>query len=95
MLGGEINQTEPNERQVSYYTRNGDPLPYDPWRSHAVPLEDVKAAADLQGVVFQQGDHLLLRLGFTHKFYGATAEEREVIVAGQGMQLFVFVSFLL
>lgn len=51
---------------VKFYTAKGkNKLPYDPFASHPVPLSDIEAAAEQQGVTFRQGDILLLRMGFT------------------------------
>ncbi|KIJ31836.1 hypothetical protein M422DRAFT_185389 [Sphaerobolus stellatus SS14] len=50
---------------VKFYTEDGTkPLPYDPWKTHPIPVSDIKAAADKQGVVFRPADILLLRVGF-------------------------------
>lgn len=50
---------------VKFYTDNGTkPLPYDPWTAHSVPVKDIKAAAQKQGIEFRTGDILLLRMGF-------------------------------
>ncbi|TCD71669.1 hypothetical protein EIP91_005435 [Steccherinum ochraceum] len=62
---------------VRFYTASGAPLPYDPWTSHAIPLQDLLKCAEQQGVTFQQGDILLLRIGFTQRYYGASPEERD------------------
>lgn len=51
---------------VAYYTRNGAPLPYDAWKTHIVPLADIKAAAEHYGIKFRHGDNLILRMGWTH-----------------------------
>lgn len=72
---------------VAYYTRDGAPLPYDPWKSHGIPLDDLKACAEYQGVVFRHADHLIIRVGFTRKYYNATTEEKAVIISGAGQQL--------
>lgn len=64
--------------QVSYYTRDGAALPYDPWRTHAVSLEDLKAAATHQGVIFQPcvyALHFLLTATLTlYQYCGDTVE---------------------
>ncbi|KAH8091704.1 hypothetical protein BXZ70DRAFT_952945 [Cristinia sonorae] len=62
---------------VKFYTASGGPLPYDPWTTHAIPLKDLLDCARQQGVTFQLGDILLLRMGFTQRYYSATAEERD------------------
>lgn len=72
---------------MSWYTRNVDSLPYDPWKKHGVPLADVKACAAQQGVKFRHGDHLIIRMGFTQKYWNATMEEKAVITSAPGQQL--------
>lgn len=63
---------------VKFYTDNGKkPLPYDPWTTHAVPAKDMEACAKKQGITFRQGDILILRVGFTQRWYAATRAERE------------------
>ena len=50
---------------VKFYTESGTkPLPYDPWSSHSISVGDIKGAAEKQRVEFQQGDILLIRMGF-------------------------------
>jgi len=50
---------------VKFYTEDGTkPLPYDPWTTHPIPVKDIKAAAEKQGVTFRQADILVLRMGF-------------------------------
>ncbi|KIJ31837.1 hypothetical protein M422DRAFT_266452 [Sphaerobolus stellatus SS14] len=63
---------------LQFYTENGTkPLPYDPWTTHPIPLKDIEAAAEKQGVTFQKGDILLLRIGFIQKFNSVSQEERD------------------
>lgn len=63
---------------VEFYTESGEkPLPYDPWTTHPIPVSDLEACARKQGVTFKQGDILLLRVGFTQKFYAASEVERD------------------
>ncbi|KAI0339748.1 hypothetical protein BDW22DRAFT_1431625 [Trametopsis cervina] len=63
---------------VEFYTESGEkPLPYDPWATHPIPVSDLEACARKQGVTFKQGDILLLRVGFTQKFYAASEVERD------------------
>ncbi|TBU41908.1 putative cyclase-domain-containing protein [Dichomitus squalens] len=62
---------------VKYYTEKHGKLPYDPFTTHAIPLEDLQAAAKAQGVTFQPADILILRVGFMLRYYGATQEERD------------------
>ncbi|KIJ25948.1 hypothetical protein M422DRAFT_273038 [Sphaerobolus stellatus SS14] len=62
---------------VKLYTEDGTkPLPYDPWKTHPIPVSDIKAAADKQGVVFRPANILLLRVGFMQKFNSQSPEER-------------------
>jgi hypothetical protein len=57
--------------------RNNDGnAPYDPARSHAISLADVQACARAQGVHFRKGDILLIRTGWTLRYYHSTPEER-------------------
>ncbi|THH29216.1 hypothetical protein EUX98_g4968 [Antrodiella citrinella] len=62
---------------VKFYTASGGTLPYDPWTTHAIPLQDLLDCAKQQGVSFQHGDILLLRIGFTQRYYSASSEERD------------------
>lgn len=65
---------------VKFYTDNGTkPLPYDPWTSHDIPIQDLEACAKAQGVTFRTGDILLYRAGFTQKWYASTRVEREAL----------------
>ncbi|KAI0761481.1 hypothetical protein BD413DRAFT_607112 [Trametes elegans] len=65
---------------VKYHSdANGGRLPYDPMTSYAVSAADLVACAQKQGVTFRRGDILLLRVGFMHRFYGSTKEERDII----------------
>ena len=67
---------------VEFYTNAGaKPLPFDPWATHAIPVSDLEACAKSQGVVFKQGDILLLRVGFMLRFSTASKEEREALGA--------------
>jgi len=63
---------------VEYYTDSGkNPLPYDPWATHVIPTSDLEACAKKQGVVFKQGDILLIRMGFMQRWFATSKEERE------------------
>ncbi|KAI0806673.1 hypothetical protein C8Q74DRAFT_1362285 [Fomes fomentarius] len=64
---------------VKYYTDLHGKLPYDPITTHAIPLQDILAAAKAQGVTFRPADILILRVGFIQRFYGATHEERDAL----------------
>lgn len=69
-----------------FLTRNNnDTPPYDPFTSHAITLDVIRNCARAQGVVFRQGDILILRTGWINRYYSATdAERREVAVAKHG-----------
>ncbi|KAG6827311.1 hypothetical protein H0H92_012359 [Tricholoma furcatifolium] len=58
-----------------------DPLPYDPWTTHAITVADLEACAAAQGVTFRQGDILILRVGFIQKYYAVAQEERDSLGA--------------
>ncbi|KAF8514692.1 hypothetical protein BU17DRAFT_94199 [Hysterangium stoloniferum] len=63
---------------VKYFTENGTkPLPYDPWSSHAISVADLQACAEQEGVEFQQGDILVLRIGFMEKFCRESQDARD------------------
>lgn len=62
---------------VSYYTKNGGVLPYDPWTTYAISVADLEAVAKHQNVQFRQGDILLLRVGFIQKYYQVAQLERD------------------
>ena len=62
---------------VKFYTDKFGRLPYDPFTTYAVTLEDMLAAAKAQGVTFQPADILILRVGFIQRYHGATQEERD------------------
>ncbi|KAL0947805.1 hypothetical protein HGRIS_013878 [Hohenbuehelia grisea] len=64
---------------VSYFTASGSPLPYDPWTTHAITVEDLKACAAVQGTTFRQGDILLLRVGFIRKYYASSQAEKDAL----------------
>ncbi|KAF9445766.1 hypothetical protein P691DRAFT_251987 [Macrolepiota fuliginosa MF-IS2] len=64
---------------VSHYTKNGAPLPYDPWTTYAVTAPMLEAVAKAQGVKFRDGDVLLLRVGFMQKFSRVSQSERDAL----------------
>lgn len=65
---------------VRFYTEDGTkPLPYDPWSTHSIPVKDLQACAMKQGVTFRTGDILILRVGFTQKWYAVSRAEREAL----------------
>jgi len=51
----------------SWVIKNGKS--YDPLTSHAITVEELKAVAASQGVEFQIGDILLVRSGYTARYY--------------------------
>ena len=65
---------------VRYYTDTLGGLPYDPWTAHAIPLSDLLACADAEGVEFREADILLVRAGFTERYNAATEEERDALL---------------
>lgn len=66
---------------VRYFsTKSGTgTLPYDPWTTHAITLDDIEACAKEQGVTFQPADILLLRVGFMQKYYASAQAERDAL----------------
>ncbi|KAL8292668.1 hypothetical protein RQP46_001280 [Phenoliferia psychrophenolica] len=62
---------------VSYYEREGATLHYDPCSTHTIPLVDIKACAAAQKVVFQAGDILILRVGWTRRYLFQSTEEEK------------------
>ncbi|KAJ6606026.1 hypothetical protein DFH09DRAFT_1016944 [Mycena vulgaris] len=54
-------------------------LPYDPWTSHAISVPELEACAAAQGVKFQQGDILIIRMGFIKKYYDVAQGERDAL----------------
>ncbi len=51
--------------------------PYDPCATHLITLADLQETAKAQGVRFRQGDILLLRVGFTQRYYNSKPSERQ------------------
>ncbi|OCB89636.1 hypothetical protein A7U60_g3112 [Sanghuangporus baumii] len=64
---------------VRFLTKDGEPLPYDPWMSHAITAPEIEACARAQGVTFQKADILLLRVGFTKRYYESSQAEKEAL----------------
>lgn len=64
---------------VSYHTRDGGKLPYDPWTTHAISVADLEAVARYQKVEFRTGDILLLRVGFIQKYNRVTTDDRNAL----------------
>jgi hypothetical protein len=67
---------------IAWYTRDGAPLGYDPWTTHAIPVADIKACAAYQGTTFSHGDHLIVRIGFMQRYYSSTQEEKAGLSGG-------------
>lgn len=72
---------------VSYYTRDGAALPYDPCTTHTISLTDIKACAAYQKVTFLKGDILVLRIGWTQRYYASTQAEKDHWGAGGNERL--------
>ncbi|KAJ7237737.1 putative cyclase-domain-containing protein [Mycena haematopus] len=56
-------------------------LPYNPWTTHSIGVNELEACAKAQGVKFRRGDILILRVGFIKKYYEASQEERDALQA--------------
>ncbi|KAF7353897.1 Serine/threonine protein kinase PRP4 [Mycena venus] len=69
---------------VSYQTSlsPNKTLPYDPWSTHQISVQELEACAKAQGVKFQRGDILILRMGFIKKYYEASQGERDDLQTG-------------
>ncbi|GBE82866.1 hypothetical protein SCP_0412530 [Sparassis crispa] len=65
---------------VKYYTEDGSPLPYDPWSTHGIPVQDLEACAKKEGVTFKRGDILILRVGFIQRYYQLSSEQKESLI---------------
>ena len=64
---------------VRYHTRHGGPLPYDPWTTHGFTADELKACAEYEGIQFRQADILIIRGGFTRKYYESSQEDKDRI----------------
>lgn len=64
---------------VSYHTKNGGDMPYDPWTTHAISVADLEAVAKHENVQFRRGDILLLRVGFIQKYHNVAQSERNAL----------------
>ncbi|KZV67767.1 hypothetical protein PENSPDRAFT_754659 [Peniophora sp. CONT] len=62
---------------VTYYTKDGGALPYDPWTTHAISVSVLEDCARAQGVTFRRGDILILRVGFIQKYNQADKTARD------------------
>ena len=58
---------------VKYWEAKGTPV--DPCTSYAVTPKELEECAKAQGVRFQRGDILLLRVGFIRKYHESPREE--------------------
>ncbi|KAJ7819049.1 hypothetical protein B0H14DRAFT_2837511 [Mycena olivaceomarginata] len=63
---------------VKFLSKDGV-LPYDPWTTHAITVPELQACAEAQGISFQRGDILMLRVGFIKKYYESTQESRDAL----------------
>ena len=70
---------------VKYWETKGTPV--DPWTSYAVTPKALEECAKAQGVRFQRGDILLLRVGFIRKYYESTREERNQLADSEAHKL--------
>ncbi|KAF8437506.1 hypothetical protein L210DRAFT_2330577 [Boletus edulis BED1] len=73
---------------VEYYTADGSALPYDPWTTHPLSVAELEACAKKQGVMFRQGDILLLRIGFIQRYYAADNDAKAVLRGGAEVERF-------
>jgi hypothetical protein len=64
---------------VSYAKRHG--IEYSATTCHSIRHNDLEAAAKEQGLIFKQGDILLIRSGLTKWFNEATDEQRDAYFA--------------
>lgn len=72
---------------VKYWEAKGTPV--DPCTSYAVTPKELEECAKAQGVRFQRGDILLLRVGFIRKYHESTREERNQLADVEGHKLCV------
>jgi hypothetical protein len=52
---------------------------YDVYNSHAIRLSDLQECAKLQGVTFQIGDILLVRIGWAERYLALDEHQRDAI----------------
>ncbi|KAF7777723.1 hypothetical protein Agabi119p4_3795 [Agaricus bisporus var. burnettii] len=64
---------------VTYLTKKGGPLPYDPWTTHSLSVSLLEDIAKAQGVEFRTGDILLLRVGFIQKYERVSQGDRDAL----------------
>ena len=67
---------------VEYFTESGTKeLPYDPWTTHTITVDDLQACAQKQGVAFRVGDILIIRAGFIQKYNTVDNDARAALGA--------------
>ncbi|KAJ6630356.1 hypothetical protein B0H10DRAFT_1984313 [Mycena sp. CBHHK59/15] len=54
-------------------------LPYDPWSTHPITVQEIEACAHAQDINFRRGDILILRVGFISKYYQSSQESRDAL----------------
>ncbi|KAK0441291.1 hypothetical protein EV421DRAFT_1736759 [Armillaria borealis] len=64
---------------VDFYISFGNPLPYDPWTTHAIKVPELEACAAKQGVKFRAGDILLIRVGHIKRYNESSQEEKDAV----------------
>lgn len=77
---------------VNYYTADGKALPYDPWTTHPISVAELEACAKKQGVTFRQADILILRVGFTQKYYAVHNDTKAALRGGPEVERLYVVS---
>ncbi|KAB2573750.1 hypothetical protein DBV05_g7551 [Lasiodiplodia theobromae] len=63
-----------------YFTTRGTPL--DPFAGMPITVADLEACARHQGIVFQPGDVLVIRTGWTEALGGRSADEQAQLLSG-------------
>lgn len=63
-----------------YFTTRGTPL--DPFAGIPITIADLEACAQRQGVLFQPGDVLVVRTGWTEALGGRSADEQGQLLSG-------------
>lgn len=54
-------------------------IDYSPFTSHAIPLRELQAVAQDQGVTFKSGDILLIRSGWLEEYHKLTDDEKDAL----------------
>ena len=62
---------------VKFYLDTQGNLPYDPFKSDSISVQQLLDCAKAEGVHFRQGDILVIRMGFIQKYYLSTQEEKD------------------